>query len=118
MGSALAASLTSRGFNLVSGGTDNHLVLIDLRAKGVNGNKTELVCEEASIVLNKNTVPGDKSAMNPGGLRAGAPAMTSRGLMEEDFAKVGEFISEAVECTIAIQKESGPKLADFKRVLK
>merc|ERR1719228_2004528 len=54
---ALGDSLKKQSFDLVSGGTDNHLVLIDLRSKGVNGNKSELVCEQASIVLNKNTIP-------------------------------------------------------------
>merc|ERR1712050_220577 len=114
---ALGASLQSRGFDLVSGGTDNHLVLIDLRSKGVNGSKAEAVCEHASLVLNKNTIPGDKSAMNPNGLRVGTPAMTSRGLVEEDFVRVGEFIGEAVNVAADIQKESGPKLVEFKKVL-
>jgi glycine hydroxymethyltransferase len=113
----LGETLASKGLDLVSGGTDNHLLLVDLRSKGVNGNKTELVCERASIVLNKNTVPGDKSAMNPSGLRVGTPAMTSRGLVEEDFVKVGEFIAEAVNVTTEVQKTSGKKLADFKKVL-
>eukprot|EP00929_Paragymnodinium_shiwhaense_P117847 TRINITY_DN891_c0_g2_i1.p1 TRINITY_DN891_c0_g2~~TRINITY_DN891_c0_g2_i1.p1 ORF type:complete len:490 (+),score=127.90 TRINITY_DN891_c0_g2_i1:130-1599(+) len=114
---ALGDSLVKNGLNLVSGGTDNHLVLIDLRSKGVNGSKSETVCERASIVLNKNTIPGDKSAMNPNGLRVGAPAMTSRGLLEADFAKVGEFIAEAVDIAAEVQKTSGPKLVDFKKVL-
>jgi len=114
---AMAASLTSHGFNLVSGGTDNHLLLLDLRSKGVNGNKGETVCELASIVLNKNTVPGDKSAMTPSGLRVGAPAMTSRGLVEEDFKKIGDFIARAVDVTAQVQKESGPKMKDFKAAL-
>merc|ERR1719330_1403468 len=103
--------------DLVSGGTDNHLLLLDLRSKGVNGSKAELVCEQASIVLNKNTIPGDKSAMNPNGLRVGTPAMTSRGLVEEDFVRVGEFIGEAVDVAADIQRQSGPKLVDFRRVL-
>jgi glycine hydroxymethyltransferase len=114
---AMGDSLAARGFTLVSGGTDNHLHLIDLRSKGVNGNKSELVCEAASIVLNKNTIPGDKSAMNPNGLRVGAPAMTSRGLLEDDFRLVGEFIADAVEIAAEIQQQSGKKLVDFKRVL-
>jgi len=114
---ALGDSLRSSGFDLVSGGTDNHLLLINLRSKGVNGSKSEIVCEQASIVLNKNTIPGDKSAMTPNGLRVGTPAMTSRGLMEEDFAKVGTFIGEAVDIASEVQKESGPKLVDFRRVL-
>jgi len=83
----------------------------------VNGNKSELVCEAASIVLNKNTIPGDKSAMNPNGLRVGAPAMTSRGLLEDDFRQVGEFIADAIEIAAEIQQQSGKKLVDFKKVL-
>jgi len=114
---SLSNSLTARGFDLVSGGTDNHLLLLDLTKRGVNGNKAELVCERSSIVLNKNTVPHDKSAMNPSGLRVGAPAMTSRGLVEADFEKIGEFIAEAVKITEDIQKVSGKKLVDFKRVM-
>merc|ERR1712232_989488 len=115
---ALETSLASCNFGLVSGGTDNHLLLIDLRKKGVNGNKAELVCEQASIVLNKNTIPGDKSAMNPSGLRVGTPAMTSRGLVEQDFVRIGEFLGDAVAIAAEVQQESGKKLADFKRVLR
>merc|ERR1712176_838704 len=107
---ALGESLQKCGFDLVSGGTDNHLVLIDLRSKGVNGSKAETVCEMASLVLNKNTIPGDKSAMNPSGLRVGTPAMTSRGLREDDFTRVGTFLGEAVGIASEVQKESGPKL--------
>mmetsp|Transcript_58585 Transcript_58585/g.189792 ORF Transcript_58585/g.189792 Transcript_58585/m.189792 type:complete len:487 (+) Transcript_58585:95-1555(+) len=115
---AIGESLKAHGFDLVSGGTDNHLCLVDLRSKGVNGNKAEITCEAASIVLNKNTIPGDKSAMNPNGLRVGAPAMTSRGLVEEDFKKMGGFIGRAIEIAAEVQKESGPKLVDFRRVIK
>lgn len=114
---AMATSLKNVGFDLVSGGTDNHLLLIDLRSKGVSGSKGETVCEMSSIVLNKNTIPSDKSAMNPNGLRVGAPAMTSRGLVEEDFAKIGEFMGEAVDVAAETQKQSGPKLVEFKKVL-
>merc|ERR1719183_2977801 len=114
---ACAEALTAKGIEIVSGGTDNHLMLVDLRSKGVNGNKTELVCDQVSLILNKNTVPGDRSAMNPSGLRVGTPAMTSRGLVEEDFKRVGEFIAEAVDITAEIQKGSGKKLSEFKKVL-
>jgi len=114
---ALGESLVAKGFKLVSGGTDNHLLLVDLRNKGINGNKGEIICEMASIIMNKNTVPGDKSAITPSGLRVGAPAMTSRGLMEDDFRKVGEFIARAVEIGIDVQKQTGPKLKDWKKAL-
>merc|ERR1712187_1081247 len=115
---AFGESLQGAGFDLVSGGTDNHLLLIDLRSKGVNGSKGEALCEQVSIVLNKNTIPGDKSAMNPNGLRVGTPAMTSRGLVEEDFARVGEFLGEAVDIAADIQKQCGPKMVEFRKVLK
>ncbi|KAF4647501.1 Cytochrome B translational activator protein cbs2, partial [Perkinsus chesapeaki] len=93
---ALASEMHKLGFSVVSGGTDNHLMLVDLKNKGVNGSKVEKVCELASITLNKNTVPGDKSAMNPSGLRIGSPAMTSRGCTEEDFRRVAHFLDRAV----------------------
>merc|ERR1719393_7484 len=114
---ALGESLSGQGFDLVSGGTDNHLLLLDLSKKGVNGNKAELICEQVSIITNKNTVPGDKSALSPSGLRIGTPAMTSRGLVEKDFLKVGEFISKAIKVAQDIQTTSGKKLADFNRVI-
>lgn len=114
---ALCDSLSGQGFDLVSGGTDNHLLLVDLTKKGVNGNKAELICEQVSIISNKNTVPGDKSALSPSGLRLGAPAMTSRGLVEADFATVGQFIGRAIKVTQDIQESSGKKLVDFKKVM-
>ncbi|CAJ1401184.1 unnamed protein product [Effrenium voratum] len=114
---ALGESLQRCKFDLVSGGTDNHLLLLDLRSKGVNGSKAEAVCELASIVLNKNTIPGDKSAMTPNGLRVGTPAMTSRGLVEADFAQIGEFIGAAVDIAAEVQKQSGPKLVEFRKLL-
>jgi len=114
---ALGESLAAGGFNFVSGGTDNHALLVDLRPKGVNGRNAALVCEAASIILNKSTVPGDKSAMRPSGVRVGTLAMTSRGLVEQDFLQIGIFISEALAVTAEIQETSGTKLSDFKRVL-
>ncbi len=85
---AFAAALKARGFTLVSGGTDNHLVLVDLRSAALDGARVERVCELAGLSLNKNTVPGDKSALVPSGIRMGAPALTSRGFEEADFVKV------------------------------
>ncbi|KAG0730196.1 Serine hydroxymethyltransferase, mitochondrial [Chionoecetes opilio] len=67
----MAAALLKRGYNLVSGGTDNHLVLVDLRPKGLDGARVETICNYCNITVNKNSVPGDKSALIPGGLRLG-----------------------------------------------
>lgn len=87
------------GYNVVSGGTDNHLVLVDLKNKGVDGARVERVLELVGVASNKNTVPGDKSAMKPGGLRMGSPAMTTRGLFPEDFTRVAEIVDRAVTIT-------------------
>ena len=71
-------------------------MLVDLRPKGVDGSRVEFVLELAHIAANKNTVPGDKSALVPGGLRMGAPALTTRGFTEKDFHQVGEFVDRYV----------------------
>ena len=79
-------------FQYFVGGTDNHLVLLDLRPVGGDGARAEKVLEDTGIAVNKNTCPGDKSALRPSGLRIGAPALTSRNLVEADFVKVAELI--------------------------
>ena len=80
--------MEQHGYNLVSGGTDNHLVLVDLKPCGVDGARVEWVLDEAHITLNKNSVAGDTSALVPGGIRIGTPALTTRGFMESDFELV------------------------------
>ena len=107
----------SNGYNLVTNGTDNHLLLINLKNKNLTGSKLEYLCECVDISVNKNSIYGDKSAANPGGIRIGVPALTTRGLKETDFNKVGEFINECVELSIKIQNKSGKKLVDYKEVL-
>ncbi|WPH00450.1 putative serine hydroxymethyltransferase, mitochondrial [Acrodontium crateriforme] len=87
------------GYNIVSGGTDNHLVLVDLKDKGVDGARVERVLELVGVAANKNTVPGDQSAMKPGGLRMGTPAMTTRNLQPTDFTRVADIVHRAVNIT-------------------
>jgi len=77
----------------------------------------EKVLEKLHITLNKNAVHGDVSAMAPGGVRIGAPAMTSRGLKEADFVKIGEFLTKGLELTLETQGKSGKKLVDFLKYL-
>lgn len=93
---AMAKALADKGYTIVSGGTDNHLLLCDLRPRGMDGSRVERVCELSNITVNKNTCPGDKSALNPGGLRLGAAALTSREFKEKDFEKVVDFLHDAV----------------------
>lgn len=115
---AMAKTLMAKGYNLVGGGTDNHLVLVDLKkSKNLDGARVERVLELVNIAANKNTVPGDVSAMTPGGIRMGTPALTTRGLNEEDFVKVAEFFDRAVHITEHLKIKTGPKIKDFKAAL-
>merc|ERR1711871_999325 len=115
---ALAEALKAKGHKLASDGTDNHLILWDLRPHGLTGSKVEKVCEAASISLNRNAVHGDKSALSPGGVRIGTPAMTTRGCGAEEFKKIGEFLDRACSISLKIQEKKGKKLADFEAGLK
>jgi glycine hydroxymethyltransferase len=110
---ALADKLTSLGYAVASGGTENHLVLWDLKPQGLTGSKFEKVCDKVSITLNKNCVPGDVSAVTPGGVRIGAPALTTRRMDEADFEQIASFLHEAVGIAVELQAKSGPKLKDF-----
>jgi len=112
---ALARGLQSKGYTIVTGGTTNHIVLVDLRPH-VNGARVEKVLEDISIACNKNTVPGDKSALNPSGIRLGTPALTSRGLVEKDMDQVVEFLHQGIQLAIAVKKAAGPTLKEFKEV--
>merc|ERR1712139_685658 len=109
----LADTLKAKGHKLASDGTDNHLVLWDLRPHGLTGSKVEKVCEFASISLNRNAVHGDASALSPGGVRIGSPAMTTRGCGAEEFKKIAEFLDRCCQIALKIQQEEGKKLKDF-----
>lgn len=95
---ALAEGLSKNGLRLVSGGTDNHLILIDVRSKGLTGKKAEALLEEIGVATNKNTIPYDpESPMVTSGIRIGTPAMTTRGMKEEDMLEIAEIISLALD---------------------
>jgi glycine hydroxymethyltransferase len=114
----LAKALISRGYTLQTNGTDNHLVLWDLRPQGITGNKIEKATDVASITVNKNSVYGDTSALTPGGIRLGAPALTSRGFVEKDFERVAEFLDRTIKISLDIQAKHGKKLVDFEKGIK
>jgi len=116
--SSLAEALKAKGHKLASDGTDNHLVLWDLRPHGLTGGKVEKVCECASISLNRNAVHGDVSALSPGGVRIGSPAMTTRGCGAKDFEKIAEFLDRCCQIALKVQVEKGKKLKDFEMGLK
>lgn len=114
---ALEVEFKELGHKLVADGTDSHMVLVDLRPKSLDGARVEAVLEQVNIACNKNSIPGDKSALTPCGIRIGAPAMTSRGLGEKDFQRIANYIDTCInlckQIQAALPKEAN-KLKDFK----
>ena len=93
----LAGELKSRGFELITGGSDNHLCLIDLRSKNIGGKKAEHLLELAGITINKNAIPNDPAPpANPSGIRIGTPAITTRGMGEKEMVKIAKIMDEVI----------------------
>jgi glycine hydroxymethyltransferase len=111
---ALSDRLIHHGYAIATGGTDNHLCLVDLRPKGLEGSRIETVLDLCHIACNKNTCPGDQSAFRPGGIRLGSPALTSRGFKEDDFVQVADFIHEGIEIFNKHKANAGKTIKDFK----
>ena len=94
---ALAAGLAKHGYRIVSGGTDNHLMLVDLRPKDLNGKEAQETLDRAGITVNKNAIPFDTSSpFKPGGIRVGTPAVTTRGMEEEEMLEIADLMAEAL----------------------
>ncbi len=113
----LANTMIKYGYKVCTGGTDNHIILIDLRDKKISGNKIEKLCEECHISINKNSVQGDTSALVPGGIRLGSAALTTRGLEETDFEKIGQYLDKVIKLGIMINKKS-KNLKEFNDIVK
>jgi glycine hydroxymethyltransferase len=95
---ALAAGIAKHGYRIVSGGTDNHLMLVDLRPKEINGKEAQEVLDRAGITVNKNAIPFDTYPIfKPGGIRVGTPAVTTRGMKEEEMLEIAELVAEALD---------------------
>ncbi len=104
---ALAARIADRGFRIVSGGTDTHLMLVDVFSKGINGKEAEQALDKAGITVNKNTIPFDvNSPMTPSGIRLGTPALTTRGMKEGEMEAIGDWVADVLD---AIQDENVQK---------
>jgi glycine hydroxymethyltransferase len=110
----LAKELIGLGYTVVTGGTDNHLLLWDVRPQGLTGSKLEEVCNAAHVYVNKNTVPGDLSALSPGGIRVGSPCMTSRGMGEKEFSQIAVFLGRCTKIALDIQEKHGKKINEFR----
>jgi glycine hydroxymethyltransferase len=95
---ALAAGIAKHGYRIVSGGTENHLMLVDLRPKNINGREAQETLDRAGITVNKNAIPFDTYPIfKPGGIRVGTPAVTTRGMKEEDMLEVADLLAEALD---------------------
>jgi glycine hydroxymethyltransferase len=115
----LVKTLQEKGYTFVAGGTDTHLALLDLRPLGLDGAKVERVLEVVAIAVNKNTCPGDKSALKPSGIRFGTPALTTRGFLEKDMVQVALFIDRAIQIALDINvNEPNQTVKDFKANMK
>jgi glycine hydroxymethyltransferase len=110
---ALGNRLMKHGYTMCTGGTDNHLLTWDLRPQQLTGSKMEKLFEHCSITVNKNSVPGDTSAIHPGGVRLGAPALTSRGFLEKDFEQVADFLHRGAQIGQAVQATGATQLKQF-----
>ncbi|OAY67968.1 serine hydroxymethyltransferase 7-like [Ananas comosus] len=110
---ALASALLRRKCRLVTGGTDNHLLLWDLRTFGLTGKNFEKVCEACHMSLNKTPIYGDNGSISPGGVRIGTPAMTTRGCLEGDFDTIAEFLVRAAQIASTVLKEHGKLQKEF-----
>jgi glycine hydroxymethyltransferase len=94
---ALAAGLAAEGFRIVTGGTDNHLFLVDLTARGMTGRDAENALENAGMTVNKNAIPFDPNPpLKAGGIRVGSPAVTTRGMREPEMAQIAKWMAEVM----------------------
>lgn len=119
---ALAAELVAAGFTIVTGGTDNHIILLNVRAAGLSGALAESLLEMCGVSVNKNTIVGDTSALNPSGIRIGLPAMTTRGFREADMPWVASVIKRILQFGVSEEgARMGPaqlKICDFVKNMK
>lgn len=108
----LASSLIEKGYKIATNGTDNHLLMVDVRPLKLTGSKIEKVTDFVHITINKNSIAGDKSALTPGAIRLGTAAITTRGMKEKDVEKIAEFLDRVLKIAVEVN-ETGPKLEQF-----
>ena len=117
----MADEFLKQQYDVVTKGTDNHMSQIDLRPKKIDGARAEWLMQNVNISLNKNMIPGDKSALIPNGIRVGSPCMTARGFEEKDFRQAVRYMDEAIKLSVELRDKIRPKLkkfSDFKVALK
>ena len=113
----LARTLIAYGYTLATNGTENHLILVNLKPFDITGSKVEKLCEAVNISINKNSVFGDSAALTPSGIRLGTCALTSRGFVEKDFEKVAKYLHQSIQLSLRIQEATGKNLKEFSYLL-
>ena len=111
---ALAYYLSKCGFQIVTGGTDNHLMLADLKNIGLDGLTAEKMLEENNILANRNSIPGDVSPFKPSGIRLGTPAITTRGFKEKEMRQVADLMRDCLIKKLSVKKEAEKLCRKFK----
>jgi glycine hydroxymethyltransferase len=116
---ALANELKQRGFELISGGTDNHLILIDVTNKGLDGWTAAWALEYAGIIVNRNSIPNDpRSPFYPSGIRLGTPAIATRGMKEKEMIQIAQWINEVIEIAKKYYSDEKEKRSEVKGSLR
>ena len=110
----LCEALKQKGYPIVGDGTSNHMVIVNVKEKGIDGARVEYFCSKNNISVNKNVIPGGQNAVVPGGLRLGSPAMTTRGCKKQDFVDIADFIDRAIKHCLTFKKDKA-NLASYKQ---
>jgi len=110
----LCAEMSAKGYPIVGNGTSNHMVIVNVKEKGIDGARVDYFCSQVNISLNKNVIPGGQNAVVPGGIRLGSPAMTTRGCLEKDFVQIAEFLDRAIKMSQTF-KQDKQNLAGYKQ---
>lgn len=112
----LCSEMATKGYPIVGNGTSNHLAIVNVKEKGIDGARVDYFCSKVNISINKNVIPGGQNAVVPGGIRLGSPAMTTRGCTEKDFVRIAEFLDRAIKLALTF-KQDKQNLAGFKQAV-
>ena len=110
----LCAEMAAKGYPIVGNGTSNHMAIVNVKAKGIDGARVDYFCSKVNISINKNVIPGGQNAVVPGGIRLGSPAMTTRGCLEKDFVRMADFLDRAIKLSLTF-KQDKQTLAGYKQ---
>lgn len=112
----LCSEMSKRGYPIVGNGTSNHMAIVNVKEKGIDGARVDFFCSKVNISINKNVIPGGQNAVVPGGIRLGSPAMTTRGCSQNDFVEIANFLDRAIKLS-QTYKQDKQNLAGYKQAV-